>query len=561
MKASSQQLLLYIQEDLHRFLKRTDAPEQTRAEFAASKLVSNLLKKYLGDQVELDAADNKALKLFLSVNEGLLGAPREAVTMMDQYLLGELKSSLDRFWFVNGDRPLVGSLHDLFQNGRVGPGASLGVREPCFYTKLFQSNLTTTSPLLYNSYSASLDKCSYLHSDAENHRMECWGAAKVVEYSKLSFVPKRWDISRTICTEPNLNMFYQLGLARILESRLAQTFKIRLDSQPDFNRELARLGSIDGRFSTIDLSSASDSLSTGVLRDILPKGLYSWLMSLRTPATMLPDGRVVQLKMVSTMGNGFTFPLETLIFCSAVAAAYRIAGIERVDNSDRLPGNWGVFGDDIIVVKEVYPLITRLLYLLGFTVNTDKTFFEGPFRESCGGDFFLGHLVRGVYIKSLRSQQDRYIAINLLNSWSYLQGIPLPHAIGYLLSTVRRVLIPPHCGLDQGIHVPFSMVERPQVNMNGSFKYRAFAPVVRRVRVGDNCSSLDGKFKPNLSGLELAAIQGSVRSYRVGLRQQTVTYKVKGYVTPDWGSTSPQSLDRLKRPVSWETMTHLNFLL
>jgi hypothetical protein len=78
------------------------------------------------------------------------------------------------------------------------------------------------------------------------------------------------------------------------------------------------------------------------------------------------------------MGNGFCFPLETLIFASLCAVSY---------DELRLKPDFKVYGDDIIVRKSCAARVLELLTICGFKANTDKTFLEGPFRESCGADF------------------------------------------------------------------------------------------------------------------------------------------------------------------------------
>lgn len=532
MKDASGTIFLNASADVASFL--SEAPERTWRQFSAVALLDTLLKKYVEPDGDTAQADNSALSKFLEVNENLLAAPRAAENLLDQYLLGELKNSLDRFWFKEG-QSLVMGLNDLYYKGRMGPGSSLGVEGCDFYTKLCNSKLTTTSSLLYDSYRTATQIAPTVTADSEIQRSAAWGNCEVVTASKLLFVPKSNAISRTICVEPSLNMFYQLGLGSIIEDRLREVFSIDLAKQPDFNRELARRGSIDGSFATIDLSSASDSLSTGVLKEILPRSFFGWLSALRVPKTKLPDGRVVDLNMVSTMGNGFTFPLETLIFSSVVAAAYRVNGTQLLKNRGSEVGNFAVFGDDIIVETQVASKVLRLLWLLGFQPNLAKTFIEGPFRESCGSDWFKGRNVRGVYIKSLRTPQDRYVAINLLNDWSACSGIPLPRTISYLLSTVKGVYIPPFCNLDAGIHVPLSYVPVPRYNMNGSFKIQLYLAKAVRTKVGeDGRSRLDVGREPNKPGLELTFIAGHIRSGFISLRQRLVRYQKKTSIVPYW---------------------------
>lgn len=551
MKVSSDALLQAVYSDLAHV---NESPESGWRGFSSRVLKETLLKKYQEGISNTDA-DSRALQLFLKVNQELLDSPRAPETMLDQYLLGELRSSLERFWFKDGIQGLVGSLHDLFLSGRAGPGSSIGAKENDFYTKLFSSNLSCTSPELYSSYMRSTESVPRWKA-ANEVRASHFGQPCYVRQSKLLFVPKRHDISRTICVEPNLNMFYQLGFAKILESRLRAVYAIDLSTQPDFNRELARLGSIDGSYSTIDLSSASDSLSIGVLRAILPRDFFSWLYALRTPSTQLPDGRVVQLRMISTMGNGFTFPLETIIFAAVLDAAYRLDG-KRLKRNSESPGNFAVFGDDIICETSVTQKVLRLLFLLGFQVNTSKTFVEGPFRESCGSDYYNGREVRGVYIKTLASPQDRYVAINLLNDWSAKTGLHLSEAVQLLLKSVRRVLIPPHCGLDEGIHVSASMAQYRR-DTNGSFSYLKYLPRMRRLRIHEDHlpRSYRGIFNPD--GLLISFLGGYIRSHTITLRQRVTRYAMKRVVSPVWDDIPLTRSYRRFSFTRWETAVYLN---
>lgn len=282
----------------------------------------------------------------------------------------------------------------------------------------------------------------------------------VVAGSKMSFVPKSQDVSRTICTEPTLNMLFQKGIGRFLEDELKRLFRIDLSKQPALNCELARQGSVEQSYGTIDLSSASDSISMELCRQLLPGYLYRWLELTRSPITQLQNGDVIKLEMISSMGNGFTFPLQTLIFASLVVAVYGVLGIKPEYTRDG-PSNFAVFGDDIIVRKDAYLLVTRTLEMFGFVVNVDKSFNNGPFRESCGSDFFCGHNVRGVYIKELKHETDFYSAFNRCARWAARSGVELPRTLRHLLGQVppnRRCLVPLWCGDAEGIHVPLCVL-------------------------------------------------------------------------------------------------------
>jgi hypothetical protein len=91
------------------------------------------------------------------------------------------------------------------------------------------------------------------------------------------------------------------------------------------------------------------------------------------------------------MGNGFTFELETLIF---FALSHSVC--KRIVDEPFI----SVYGDDIIIPTGCSEAVIAFLRLCGFSINKEKSFTTGLFRESCGGDFFDGVPVRGHYVKT-----------------------------------------------------------------------------------------------------------------------------------------------------------------
>jgi hypothetical protein len=389
--------------------------------FASAALLNALLKKCV-TEVAADA-DEKALKKFEAINSDcanwMLDPNR---SLVDDVLIGEIRQIIHRFWWVESNRALVEHPSDVLDMGRTGPGASVLAVGSDFYSKMFGGPLSMTCTHHYEFYRRYISTSPRWVS-AEAARSAMCGPPSVVKGNRLGYVAKDNKISRIICTEPGLNMFYQLGLGEIISARLKRFFGIDLSSQPDVNREMARVGSLDESdgMVTIDLSSASDSMSLRMLDNILPASFMKWVCRYRSPITTLPCGREVTLEMASTMGNGYTFPLQTMLFSACVSAAYAIHGSPYPPKAG--VGLWSVFGDDIVCRKAVARTVIRGLNLLGFKVNADKSFLEGRFRESCGSDFLDGLPVRGVYIKGVRSEDVPYKAFNRLNSWSSMTGI------------------------------------------------------------------------------------------------------------------------------------------
>lgn len=520
-------------------------PDISHREMASLKLLTSVLKKFQ-DDIDQSATDKPALEKFLSVNERCRDWSYQPESTWDEVLMGELRSVVYDFFYPDGD-PLITSSDQIFDRVRSGPGSSIGSSSTDFYTKFFESDLSTSSIGLYRAYRNYIKRLPEWEI-AEQFRLSSFGMPTVVSSNRLRFVPKTRDISRSICIEPTLNMGYQLGLGSLIEDRLRSFFGIDLSLQPDINRELSRRGSIDGAFCTIDLESASDSMSLRMLHHIVPSQQLAWFLVGRSANTELPDGHSVKLHMISTMGNGYTFPLQTMLFASIVTAAARARDFFLGRPRGASDCTFGVFGDDIIVPTGAHyerkrklfvnyseylsRSVLRLLNITGFVVNSSKSFFEGPFRESCGYDSFRGHNVRGVYLKSLRTTHDRYSAINAFNDWTARTGIPLPRVVHTLLRTVPKRAIPRADDSAVGIRVPFSFIRRYVRHRDtGAILYRTFIAKSRRVNLGEQ---FQARSKCNPSGLLIAFLNGTIRSGTIVLRSKDVKYRNLYSQTPWW---------------------------
>lgn len=207
-------------------------------------------------------------------------------------------------------------------------------------------------------------------------------------YSKLTTVPKSALTDRTIAIEPHLNVYVQLGIGSLIRKRLEQNGL--LCSTQEFNRQAALLARKCG-WATVDLSAASDTISTEVVEALLPADWFELLYSARTDFVQLPDKQFLELEKFSSMGNGFTWELETLIFWAIARAVSRRVGVNEWDTL--------AFGDDIVIDAKAYPLLARALDHFGFKVNSKKSFWQGDFFESCGVDVFRNQDVRPCYFK------------------------------------------------------------------------------------------------------------------------------------------------------------------
>jgi len=209
----------------------------------------------------------------------------------------------------------------------------------------------------------------------------------------LHFVPKSWKTYRSIVVEPVLNGLYQLALGDHMTKRLAQA-GVDLRDQ-SLNQRRAMQGSLRGDLATLDLSSASDSIAIEVVAALLPLDLYLTLARGRSGHVVDRVIGRITLQKFSSMGNGYTFPLESLIFYALCHAAL-VEDRQGVSSDEWV----SVYGDDIIVPTENVDFVVEVLTHFGFSVNGSKSFSSGPFRESCGADYFRGFDIRPYYQKT-----------------------------------------------------------------------------------------------------------------------------------------------------------------
>lgn len=555
-------LFYYLASDLSGFLRTVSASELyneapvpywpgiSPTEVAALQLRTSILKKFQDSKSK--TADKLALQKFLECNDKCRDfSYSEPQNSLQEIALNEAETCFRRFFELPGGDTWL-SYENISSNISPGPGASLKATGDSFYHKIAASPMTGTQRSLFLLYKREAAKYD-LWLETEKIRSGHHGDFVAVPGNKLSFVPKTSLISRTICTEPLLNMLVQKGIGACFEDMLRERFGIDLSTQPSKNQSLARIGSNDGSFGTIDLSSASDSISLALLRRICPREVLRWLEESRSPVTALPDGRTVQLHMVSSMGNAFTFPLQTALFASLVIGVYTALDIKLIFPRKNSLGSFGVFGDDIIVRREAYDLTVSCLQHWGFSVNVDKSFNGGPFRESCGADFYSGRNVRGVYCQSLRSKQDVYSLINRLNDWSANHGIPLTDCIGYLMGYVKFLPVPPWESDISGIKVPLELAGKRQKDRNtGSILYLRYMPRVKGLSLLNVglLSKLPRGVVNNAPGILLTAVGGYARDGAIVERQRRISFTRRLSISPCWDFWSAQH-SRLSN-VGWQ---------
>lgn len=412
---------LFVSQDYPSLLVEADSLSERKHSDVTLHFVTNqfsqLIRKYPWDPKLVNTnPELKATEKFL-LAERKCSRLNKKFALYDNYrspnegLLSKIRS------FIRYHIDEAPVLDEIFNNCAFGAGASLGVHGNAtnLLRKIAADKWTVSAGAYTYGYWAIM-RNPHLRDLLLDSKglMSCldWDSAKshyskktrIVSNNKVSFVPKTASTHRAIAVEPLLNGYLQKGTDLFLRKRLK---RLGIDlSDQSLNQRMAREGSLsdsDESFVTIDLSSASDNISIGLARSILPAEWFSFLNSIRSHRYEL-GGKLYTYSKFCSMGNGFCFPLETLIFVACCSASG--CGVPGTDFS--------VYGDDIIVRRKHAETVLRSLRILGFSPNTSKTFISGPFRESCGADWFGGVDVRPYTLDyALDSLENMFKWLNL----------------------------------------------------------------------------------------------------------------------------------------------------
>lgn len=226
--------------------------------------------------------------------------------------------------------------------------------------------------------------------------------------NRISFVPKSSDEHRAIGIELSGSILLQKQVGNLIR-RALKRFGLDLNSQSR-NVHFARLAKTFN-FATVDLANASNTLSRETVKALLPPDWFAVMDCYRSHYGSTKSGDFsCRYNMFSSMGNGFTFELESLIF---FAIAYVIVKEDLQSDHRATLRNVAVFGDDIIIPNHLFGEFVETINFYGFSTNIDKSFVTGNFFESCGSDFYDCTDVRPFFLKrELSTVKDIYFFCN-----------------------------------------------------------------------------------------------------------------------------------------------------
>jgi len=224
---------------------------------------------------------------------------------------------------------------------------------------------------------------------------------------KVITVPKTLKTPRLIAMEPTCMQYAQQaileGLVEAIEANDTARSLISWSSQLP-NQQLARQGSRDGSLATLDMSEASDRVSNRHVRLLLARHphLMGAVDACRSRKADVRGYGVIPLAKFASMGSALCFPFEAIVFTTVIFIGIERALSRHLSSSDvkSLLGKVRVYGDDIIVPVEFVNSVVETLTAFGLKVNSGKSFWTGKFRESCGGDYYDGHDISVVRVRS-----------------------------------------------------------------------------------------------------------------------------------------------------------------
>lgn len=425
--------------DFQSYIKACDAWEgfadKPHYQVAQDLLLTSYLKKWTG----YSSPDRDRL-----TKEGWESA--EAQCFRTNARLSRIGTHHPVYDFCERVRARVGSIlgavpSDLFKSGRWSNGATFSLRRGTHYSLKVCSDKSVT---LSGSRSVPWFFQGVLPADARDFN--------IVEGNKCVQVPKTWKIDRMISSEPTANAFMQQSVGKYIKSRLKRFTRVDLSDQTN-NQKGAFHALVDG-LATLDLSMASDTLASSLVNLLVPADWFVLLDSLRSHKSLTVDGNWRYLDKFSSMGNAFTFELETLIF-------YCLCYECDLDYEPM------VYGDDIIVRGDAYDDVSKCLEFFGFTVNLDKSFTTGSrFFESCGKCYYDLEDVTPVYQKECVSDDLTIIrAHNRLYRWGMRSGQfkVVRKALAYLKTLCSKKSLRcqiPLCERDDGFIAHPSLLKR-----------------------------------------------------------------------------------------------------
>lgn len=400
--------------------------DEAVAEFRARYQSYNLLRKLVPDSVPESHRQDAMASFAKNQERGkAFNESFEPSTLHwfeeAKHIVAQLLGPLDSVW------------SDIWPLCAYGPGTFNGAQAPVSYSLHYKigGDQTATTEVIGLYLEIVREFFPRIEGLLKDKRLT------VLKGNRLSHVAKDAKKCRPISIEPSCNIFLQQGVGRYL----MRTFRSRGFLDLYHGQELNRKKASCLSNGTIDLSSASDTIYRALVKALLPADWY-YLMDLIRSKTWSFRDQTGVYENFSSQGNGFTFPLESLIFKAICMASTGLTAREVT-----------VYGDDMILPLEHCPNAIKALTACGFIVNDEKSYYGQHddcrrfFRESCGADYYMGELVTPVYIRKQPRSLSEVCAIfnRMIECWPSSK-----RALSFIVMSIdpglrKKMLIGPRC--------------------------------------------------------------------------------------------------------------------
>lgn len=199
--------------------------------------------------------------------------------------------------------------------------------------------------------------------------------------SRFTDVPKDVGGRRLIAIEPCSRQFIQQGIAGAM--RVTPGYRAFFDLHS--NARHLRLASLS-HCMTVDLKDASDRIPLGLVEYLLPEW-YPILASHSSAYAEIGD-QLHPINSAATMGCGFCFELETLVFAFVAALApdnteYNVLPRSCSEFLKRL-SSLSCYGDDLVIPRAWWCSVEPVFLRCGFVPSDKKTCLTEEFKETVG---------------------------------------------------------------------------------------------------------------------------------------------------------------------------------
>jgi hypothetical protein len=251
--------------------------------------------------------------------------------------------------------------------------------------------------------------------------------------SRVISVPKTQKTPRIIAIEPTALQYVQQGILEAIMHNIHSGFLdgfIGTRSQEP-NQLLAKSGSLSGDLATLDLSEASDRVSSKLVEALMPNNRLSreGIFACRSQRASVPGNGIISLSKFASMGSALCFPIEAMVFLTICFLGIEKEQGHRFAKKEEILSFLGqvrIYGDDIIIPVEYVHTVVDLLEHFGARVGRSKSFWNGLFRESCGKEFYNGHDVSIVKVRrefpSHRQCAAEVVSLVELRNQFYMTG-------------------------------------------------------------------------------------------------------------------------------------------